>query len=92
MKNYTILAGQSLFDIALMCYGDVIGVVYLIEDNNLSGPTDRLYVGQILRVRSEPIDMRKKLFLEEYDTIATITQDDMPEGIGYWRLDEYVIS
>jgi hypothetical protein len=93
MKALLVQPGQSLFDIAVICYGDVTGIVHLLDDNKeLKGPTDRIYPGQMLLYREEPIDLRRRVFLEDYQVIATISAEDMPEGIGFWRLDEYVVS
>jgi|GEM_PF-4577607 len=92
MKNHVVCSGQSLFDIAVICYGSVTGITFLVADNALNGPVDRIYEGQILKYRDEPIDPRKKIYLDDYAVIATIRKEDMPEGIGYWRLDEYVIQ
>lgn len=92
-RNYTVSAGQSLFDVAVTVYGDVSGVAWLLADNKiLNGPTDRIYDGQRLVIRQEAINLRARVFLEDYPTIATIAPEDMPDGIGYWRLDEYVVG
>jgi hypothetical protein len=92
MKIHTVQSGQSLFDIAVIRYGDVTGITFLLADNKeLKGPTDRIYAGQQLQYRDQAIDLRRKVYLEDYQVIATIKSEDMPEGIGYWRLDEYII-
>lgn len=93
MKKYTVLAGQSLFDVACSQYGNVSGVLWLIADNpEIKGPTDRIYPGDQLLIRSEVINNRTRLYLQGFPTIATISSEDMPEGIGFWRLDEYEVQ
>ena len=93
MKTYTVLSGQSLFDVAVTAYGNVSGIVWLIADNlTIKGPTDRIYAGQVLSIRQETINNRAKTYLQDFPAIATISAEDMPEGIGFWRLDEYVIQ
>lgn len=91
---YVVVTGQSLFDVAVIVYGDVSGVAWLLADNaGLNGPTDRIYDGQRLVIRAErAINLRTRVFLADYLPIATIAPKDMPDGIGYWRLDEYVVS
>lgn len=93
MKTHIVQSGQSLFDVAVICYGDVTGITLLLKDNPfLSGPTDRTYPGMALKYREQPLDIRRKSYLEDYKTIATISSEDMPEGIGYWQLNEYVVK
>lgn len=93
MKKHEVQPGQSLFDIAVIRYGNVSGITWLLADNPiLKGPTDRIYPGQMLNIRASAISVRQKVYLEDFPIIATISAADMPEGIGYWRLDEYVIT
>jgi hypothetical protein len=93
MKIHTVQSGQSLFDIATIVYGDVTGIAQLLADNKeLNGPTDRTYPGQQLKYLEIAIDLRRKVYLDDYKTIATIKREDMPEGIGFYRLDEYLIG
>jgi len=44
MQTIKVKSGQTLFDIALQCYGSVEGVYQLISDNNLTSLTDLLPV------------------------------------------------
>jgi hypothetical protein len=93
MKEHIVRTGQSLMDVAVICYGDVAGLVFILADNPaLKGPTDRIYEGQVIKYRDEAIDPRKKIYLEDYATIATISKTEMPEGVGFWRLDEYQVQ
>jgi len=92
MKKYTVLPGQSLFDIAVSEYGNVSGITWLITDNGLNGPTDRIYEGQVLMIRPDTINVRTKAYLADHPVIATIGPEDQPEGIGFWRLDDYIIG
>jgi hypothetical protein len=93
MKKHIVLNGQSLFDIAVIAYGDVSGVAWLLADNRaLNGPTDRLQIGQVLTIRDDTLNLRARVYLADYAPIATIAAQDVPQGIGFWRLDEYLIS
>lgn len=92
MKPYKVQSGQSLFDVAIIVYGDATGITWLIKDNNLSGPTDRIYEGQTLLYRPDAINQRQKIYLQDYSVIATIKDSDKPEGIGFWNVTEYVVQ
>jgi hypothetical protein len=93
MKKHIVLPGQSLFDIAVMAYGDVSGIAWLLADNpGLKGPTDRLYDGQVILLRDDTLNLRARVYLQDFTPIATISPQEMPEGIGFWRLDEYNIG
>lgn len=92
MKEHIVQSGQSLLDVAVIVYGSVAGLAWLIIDNGLNGPVDRIYEGQVLLYRDEAIDQRKKIYLDEYQTIATIKDVDKPEGIGFWQVDEYEVQ
>lgn len=92
MKEYIVKPGQSLFDIAVIVYGSIEGLSWLIQDNNLQGPTDRIGSGQRLKVRSQASNARARVYLEVYPVIATITEPDRAEGIGFWRTEDYIIQ
>lgn len=92
MKEHTVITGQSLFDVAITVYGDVTGVIWLVRDNGLSGPTDRIYEGQKLLYRAEAINLRQKIYLQDFPVIATITDKEKPEGIGFWQVQEYEVQ
>ncbi len=93
MTKYTVQSRQSLFDIAVERYGNVSGINWLLQDNpDLKGPTDRIYPGQQLLIRDQVVNNRVKFYLQGYPTVATITKDDLPEGVGFWRLDEVEIG
>lgn len=92
MKEYTVLPGQSLFDVAVAIYGDVMGVIWLIDDNNLYGPTDRIQAGQVLKIRAGAMSARTRDYLQAYPPLATITPAEQPEGVSFWRVDEYQVQ
>lgn len=52
------MRGQTLWDLAIQCYGSVEGVFLLIQDNadQLSSLDDDLVPGQVLRIISAPVD------------------------------------
>ena len=91
--TYAVLSTQqSLFDIAVTVYGDQGGVFWLLEDNPGLGLTDRLRTGQQLVVRADSIIPRMVAYLNDFIPPQTITEEDRPQGVGYWRMDEYVIK
>lgn len=92
--TYTIRYDQSLADIALMVYGDIRGVFWLLDDNpaQISHMADRLRVGSVLTLRAERVNPRYVAYLAQYPTIATAEVGDFSEGIGAWWLDEYVVA
>lgn len=92
MADYKILPKQSLFDIAIEVYGDVQGVVWLIQDNQLLGPTDPLTPGAKLTVRPAAINARAVVYLADFAPFNTITEADVPQGIGFWKTEEYLIG
>lgn len=92
MKTYSVLNGQSLFDVAVLVYGNVSGVNYLVADNGLNGATDRILEGDTLLVRDDRLDARTQIFLQDYPVVATISNKEMTEGVGYWGVDEYEVA
>ncbi len=92
MKEYTVLPGQSLFDIACTIYGGIEGIFWLIDDNRLNGPTDRILPGDKLKYRSAVVSARVRDYLQGYPIIATIVTADQSEGISFWRLEEYQVQ
>lgn len=63
------MRGQTIWDLAIQCYGSVEGVFRLIQDNadQLSSLNDDLYPGQVLRVRSEPVDRDVATYYKDND-------------------------
>lgn len=93
MTSYIIKPDQSLFDIAVEVYGDVSGVVWLLQDNpNIPGATGPIYAGEPLAIRAEMMNSRMADNLADYGPFQTITEADKPIGIGFWRLENYVIQ
>ncbi len=55
------LPGQTIFDVALQQYGDVAGLRYLLEDNNINGElvvVPQTITGQTLVVRNAIINKK----------------------------------
>lgn len=93
MNSYTVRPKQSLFDIAVEVYGDVQGVVWLLQDNpTVPGPTGPIEVGQQLVVRGVKMNGRQANYLADFAPFQTIDAEDFPQGIGYWRVVDYVVS
>jgi hypothetical protein len=93
MNSYTIRPNQSLFDIAVETYGDVEGVFWLLKDNpSLPGVTGPLVAGETLAIRPERINARSANYLADFAPFQTIEKTDFPTGIGYWRVEDYVVQ
>ena len=63
------MRGQTLWDLAIQCYGSVEGVFALIQDNadQLASLDDDLYPGQVLRIVSPPVDKDMAAYYKEND-------------------------
>ena len=92
MISYTVLPKQSLFDVAIEVYGDVQGVTWLVEDNNLGGATHPLDVGQKLLIRDATLNARMVNHLSDFAPFQTIDEADVAQGIGFWKTEEYLIG
>ena len=93
MDKYEVKIGQSLFDIAIEVYGDASGVVWLCEDNpQLPGPTGPISAGEILAIRAEKINTRVVGYLAVHAPFQTISERELPTGIGFWRVEDYVVN
>lgn len=55
-NEITIQEGQTLFDIAILHYGDVEGLFLFIDDNNISTVNFNLSVGEKYKIVSAPIN------------------------------------
>ena len=93
MATYVVSDGQSVADVALELFGDVLGVFTLLDENpGVFGIADRLLTGQQLNYGGTVINRRVKAYLADFAPIATISEEDKPSGIGFWRLDEYIVG
>lgn len=91
--NYVVLPQQSLFDVAVEVYGNVEAVNWLVEDNpQLPGPTGPVVAGQVLALRNGAMNARLAAILADYAPFQTVTSQDMPSGIGYWNLTDYILQ
>lgn len=93
MNEYIIKPNQSLFDIAIEVYGDVQGVVWLIQDNqHIPGATGPIVPGEKLKLRDTVLNGRVTGYLADFAPFQTIDTVDVPQGIGFWRLEDYMIQ
>lgn len=93
MASYQVKPKQSLFDIAIEVYGDVQGVVWLVQDNpHVPGLTGPIAPGEMLNIRQEMINARQAQALADFAPFQTIGEDDLPSGIGFWSLDDYQVQ
>lgn len=68
MIKYKVRDRQTIFDVALLIYGSVEGVTFLLEDNALQ-IDQQLSAGQVLLVRADQAIQ---------ETIAQSLQKDIP--------------
>lgn len=68
-KRVTVMRGQTIWDLAIQCYGRVDGVILLLEDNadQLDSLNNDLTAGQQLQVRSAPLDRDVVAYYEDND-------------------------
>lgn len=92
MPSIKVKQDQSLVDVALQEYGSVYGVFRLVEDNTrLLGPTDTLFEGDSLHIRTDKIHPQRVDYLRQTG-IAT-AKGATGEGIGYWTIGrDFVVS
>lgn len=56
MKQIIVDNRQTIWDIAIQEYGSVMGAALLIKDNELPGYMPSLMPGQVLLIKSAPVD------------------------------------
>ncbi len=90
MRSILIKTNQSLFDIALEQYGDVMGVYWLVEDNNLRSVVDVIEQGKALKIRDEYLNKR---LVENIATRGSSTMEATCNtvGIGFEQLGKFKI-
>lgn len=57
MATTKINIDEDIFDVANRVYGHPLGVIWLIEDNNLSGITTTVVAGQTLEIRNATVEL-----------------------------------
>ncbi len=87
MRIIEVKHNQSLLDISIQEYGNIEGVFWIVEDNNLNGITDNVYPGYKLNIRDSVINSISKQFLSNKETIATVN-GARGTGIGYMILEQ----
>ena len=93
MKDYTVLYGQSLLDIALQECGTVEALIALCADNNLS-ITEDLSVGQILQIDGAKIVNKAvvQYYRDNNITLATdIPKPNYPQSIVFQALPAVLV-
>lgn len=85
----TVMRGQALWDLAIQCYGSVEGVFALIQDNadQLASLDDDLHPGQVLRVRTAPVDRDLATYYKDND-LHPVSGEQVPLG-GAFDAQEY---
>lgn len=57
MPLYIVSEGQNIYDVAIQEYGDTEGVYLLLEDNPTLSLDSVLNAGQLLTIKSAPLNM-----------------------------------
>ncbi len=104
MKRYIVTEGQTLSDIAIEQYGDVMSVFDLITDNlDLTGLDSELEAGQVLLIRDTPVNpavirhfRNRSIRVNTGEYVQTQEVDSdwlLANGTwndqGFWRDDEF---
>lgn len=64
------MRGQTIWDLAIQCYGDVAGVWLLLEDNAdalTDGLDSEVVPGQVLRIVQPPLDRDVATYYKDND-------------------------
>jgi hypothetical protein len=91
MRSITAKYGQSLFDIALEYYGNIQGVFWLVEDNELNGITDNVFEGDPLLIRDEILNNNIVEALKVYSVATIFDIEERAEGIDYMIVEQSLI-
>lgn len=90
MKQITTYTGQSLIDIAIQVYGDITGVEWLMEDNNIE-LTEEIVPGTKLITRETVINsvVVGGLILKGVKPNSAITTVEPSfQGISIWAIEQ----
>jgi hypothetical protein len=91
MRSIVAKYGQSLFDIALEYYGNIQGVFWLVEDNELNGITDNVFDGDLLLIRDEVLNNNTVELLKTYTVATVFDPEERAEGIDYMIVEQTLI-
>lgn len=95
MKEVTVLASQTLIDIATQELGDATRLFELALLNGLL-PSDEITAGQVLVVPNYAPGKSavvKALQINNPATRSTVVEQENLEGIGYWGIGiDFIIS
>ena len=98
MQQHKVLQGQTIFDVALIYFGDISKFWQIAQANNLN-ITDELQSGTIIQIPNLTIDSDSKKIANYFQTrnallpIATNAQLSVSEGIENWAIEyDFVIS
>jgi hypothetical protein len=84
-----VTEGQTLYDIAVQCYGGLEGIFKLLEDNPdlVESVNDNIEVGsQIVVDESKAIN--KDILKHFKNSGIRVNSDDVPaSGIGFWKIE-----
>lgn len=78
LKKYTIKSGQTIFDVAMIFYANVEGVIRIMELNNIETLPPIFYSGQVILI-DQNASNRTNLYGTISEKLATMTDVD---GIG----------
>jgi hypothetical protein len=95
MKTVNVEKGQSLFDIALQCYGSIKAVFQLADDNGIDNIIDLLIPGDELLIDEQFIKNANVVnyYKNNNITAASELRTEELQGVGYWQIGvDFIIS
>lgn len=92
LHEYKLLPRQGFFDVTVENQGDIKeGSFPLLETNNYDGFTEHLFEADKLKVLTAATSPRVRDFLKPFMPIATITEEDKSDGIGWMIIERNFI-
>lgn len=91
LPKYPLGNRQSFFDVVIENQGDILGVFDISETNDYDGLTEHIFEGDLIEVLETAAAPRMRASLAAYMPIATITEADKSDGIGYMRIERNFI-
>lgn len=91
LADYELQPRQSFFDVLIENQADMQAVFALMENNQMDGVTEHLFVGDRLGILNEAMQPRMMETNRPFMPIATIEEADKSDGIGFMRVEKNFI-
>ena len=91
MGKVKVKLGQTLYDIAIQCYGCPEGVFYLCDDNNLSLDTELTEGQELVIGEATPVINENNIRVKEQLSLKSIypNSNQLPIGAGDFQATDY---